>query len=560
MNHPNRTKTFLGQNWSRSKSHLRLRSQTTLSLLGLFALSACTPGTVGDSGGNGTERPPGQASVTLPDGLENADLLPARIRRLTSLEYQRNIEKFIGGDATNLIGTLPPDARQQDFTVNEAQRVDSVLAKIYAKAAASIAAEIVNRIDEFAPCPSADNEACAAQYISTYAAKLYRRSLTDTEKTQHLALYRVGVEDGGYPSGISLVTEGMLQSPSFIYHTEIGESYEGNTQLTGEEIANLLSHLLESAPPDAELLAKASTLKDPEVRIAEAQRILGKPEAADRVVQFIREWLEIDSVADTAKDSIVYPEYNDIKASIDKESLDFIREVLVSSSSISDLFGADYSVIDDKLATFYGASGAGKVTLSRRGILNQAAFLATHAHAHESAPIMRGVAIMHRVACIDVASPTTLNIAVVPPIPDPTKTTRERFAIHSTDPECAACHNSIDAFGFAFEQYDGMGGYRTTENTSPVDSAVQLNVGAPYDGAYANSDALAVALSQSTEVNSCFSTHLFRGLMGTSSENKAESHFLEQWQQLSAPDQSSIFKALLELIKDPAFTLRRVAP
>ncbi|AGP39525.1 DUF1588 domain-containing protein [Sorangium cellulosum] len=202
----------------------------------------------------------------------------------------------------------------------------------------------------------------------------------------------------------------------------------------------------------------------------------------------------------------------------------------------------------------------GRVSLSnRRGLLNQGAFLAVHAHATETAPVLRGVTVLRRVTCSDIPSPTELNINVVPPVPDPSKTTRERFAIHSTDAECRSCHDYIDPFGFSFERFDGMGKIRETDNGHPVDSAVTVAMGADVDGAYADSNALAQALSTSPMVRSCFARQVFRASAGRSGKGAAESEesFLRAWEAAPEAEQGKIVEALVTYVKSSLFSHRR---
>jgi hypothetical protein len=216
-------------------------------------------------------------------------------------------------------------------------------------------------------------------------------------------------------------------------------------------------------------------------------------------------------------------------------------------------------VSDSKLAQLYNASGSGRVTLpTRRGILNQAAFLSVFAHAHESSPVLRGVEIARRLACINIPSPTTLNIVVVPPPPDTTKSTRARFTAHSTDPKCVACHKNIDQFGFAFEEYDGMGGFRTTDN-GPVDSSAVISSSTDFDGNYADGNALAVAMSKSPQVAACFARHMFRGSAGRSDDSAvaSEEAFMKYWQSLPADQHGNILQTLATFVKSPLFTHRR---
>ena len=141
-----------------------------------------------------------------------------------------------------------------------------------------------------------------------------------------------------------------------------------------------------------------------------------------------------------------------------------------STGTVGELLSANWSIVDSTLAPIYGVTSAGAtahtILPKRLGILNQAAFLSVFAHAQETAPVLRGVAVMRRVACMKLPDPQSLNIQVVPPAPDPAKSTRDRFEIHSTDAACATCHDTIDPIGFAFELFDGMGAQRPAGTTA----------------------------------------------------------------------------------------------
>jgi hypothetical protein len=177
---------------------------------------------------------------------------------------------------------------------------------------------------------------------------------------------------------------------------------------------------------------------------------------------------------------------------------------------------------------------------------------------------------MRRVACMALGSPTELNIAVTPPMPDPTKTTRDRFAAHVSDPLCAGCHNNIDSIGFAFEKYDGMGMARPVvngqamENNQPVDTSTTLGDQAneqktDFDGHYADSDALAVAMSNSAQVRTCMARQLFRSSAARSDSLAvgSEDAFITFWNQLPADKQGNIIETMVTYVRNPNFTLRR---
>jgi hypothetical protein len=197
--------------------------------------------------------------------------------------------------------------------------------------------------------------------------------------------------------------------------------------------------------------------------------------------------------------------------------------------------------------------------VDRVGILNQAAFLATYANAYESHPVFRGVAVARRVTCLPLDSPTAFDIIVVPPVPDPRKTTRERFRVHSQDALCQNCHSLIDPFGFSFEHFDGMGAFRSQENGRPVDSTVVVNQHTGFDGPYADGNQLASALARSEAVNTCFARFMFRAGAGTgrAADVLAESTFLDSWRTIPAAKEGNIVETLIAFIKRPTFALRR---
>ncbi len=500
----------------------------------------------------------------MPDGTPAAALLPARIRRLTNAEYDASV-RVLAATMQSPAKSFAPDLRHDGYTLNEAQRVDPLLAKQLASAAEGIAAELRTNLDAHAPCadPTTQAETCAQAFIASFGARAYRRPLDQAEQEALLALYRVGAEGAAYADGVELVARGLLQSAGFLYLTELGEGAGPVVTLTPYELSSSLAYLLTEAPPDAELVeaALAGALATPEGREQQARRLLGSTARA-RGVRILREWLGVDRLELTAKDSNIYREFETVKASMVQETDAFINELVsASSGTVGELLSADWTVADAPLAKFYGATGAGRVTLSgRRGLLNQGAFLAVYAHATETAPVLRGVAVARRVACLNIQSPTELNINVVPPVPDPSKTTRERFSVHSTDVDCASCHSAIDAFGFAFEHFDGMGKYREMDNGLKVDSTAMVAVGADFDGAYADSNELAVALAASPTVRSCFARHMFRASSGTSgtAAKASEDAFVEFWASQPLAEQGNIAETLIAYVKSTLFAQRRL--
>jgi hypothetical protein len=172
---------------------------------------------------------------------------------------------------------------------------------------------------------------------------------------------------------------------------------------------------------------------------------------------------------------------------------------------------------------------------------------------------------MRRIACMDTEDPGALGIVVSFPAADPNKTTRERFEVHATDPGCAGCHSTIDAFGFALESFDGMGKTRLEKDGQPqengrnVDTSVTLDAGSDLDGSYADSLELVGALARSESVRTCLARQLFRSSAARSDESvaDAENAFVELWRQLPVAQQDRLSDVLLAFVKAPSFVERR---
>jgi hypothetical protein len=530
------------------------------------------------AGSGGTDGAAGNQNlgggVELPQGTEPAALLPARIRRLTVAEYQASVSDTIGSAADAVSVDFVPDSRQSGFTVNEAQRVDPVFARQLAEASLKLAADVRGRVGELAPCanPAGGAEACAESFIRSFGQRIFRRPVGDDEVAQLLLVFRAAFDGGSYDEGIELVVRGMLQSAAFLYLTEIGDTPAATVKLTPYELASSISYLIQGHPPSAELIDQAlrGELDMPGSR-ATITSTLFDPRARDRVVRVVREWLGTDRILETAKDTNVYEEFAGVRGAMDRETAEFLQVLVTEEgAALSKLLSADWTVVNEPLARIYGSSAGSADTFeristpNRLGILNQGAFLSVFAHADGTAPVLRGVALMRRLACIDLPNPIDLNISVVPPAPDLTKSTRERFSIHATDPKCATCHKQIDNFGFAFEQFDGMGELRTEDGMHAVDSSSVIT-GTDFDGSYANSNELVSAMAHSPQVRDCFARHVFRALAATSAPElrASEDGFVKHWETTLERDASNqvvdvnIINTLVSYVSDPAFAYRR---
>jgi hypothetical protein len=519
-------------------------------------------------------------------------LLPPSVRRMTNAEYDASVQGLLGTTQTPSTN-FPPDSRQiGGYTLNDAQRIDPVLAKALDDAAQALVTEARgnNKLATLAPCsnPTSGGEACAKTFINSFGAQAFRRAVTADELTDLVTLYHAGADSPGtYNEGIDLVARGILESVGFIYVTQLGSTpVSGKITLTNDELASNLSYLVAGGPPDSTLTSAASAgmLATADGRETQVRRLLATQPGHDRMVRVVREWLGVDQIAATAKDATVYSKFTTaVRTSMDTETKKFIDEVVQrSTGTVGELLSANWSIVDSTLAPVYGVTSAGATAHTslpkRLGILNQAAFLSVFAHAQETAPVLRGVAVMRRVACITMPDPTSLNIVVVPPMPDPSKSTRDRYAIHATDAACASCHDTIDQIGFAFELFDGMGAQRqagtmsgtlgdvhlgtngltTTNTTSSTTLAPSTNFPADFTGTYADSNALGTALGSSAQVRECLARQFFRSSSGRNDTSvaNAEQAFVDVWKQMPSDAQGKFIEVLVAYVRSPLFDSR----
>ncbi|MDX2050923.1 MAG: DUF1592 domain-containing protein [Polyangiaceae bacterium] len=480
-----------------------------------------TGGTVSDgTGGAGNS---GNAPQTGGSGPQGAVAGPTVLRRLTNREYRASVRDLLG------LGALPSENVDADLPApkgfdNFADRlaVSTSLATQYATIANN------KGVKEFVapPCQAPMAEAdCGAAFIRTFGERAFRRPLTAAEEQQYQGLFAAEVGRTGYSGGVTHVVEIMLQSPKFLYRFELGDASGGaNRKLTPYEVASELSYMLLGSMPDQELFAAAAAnaLQTSAEVEQQARRLLKLPGARASLTAFLQEFSGIHRIADMQKTADVYPLFNaDLKSAMTDETAQFIQAVVFDGDgSYNTLLTAPYSYVNAPLAQVYGMADPGQGntlvkkdlnTTERIGLLGQASVLATFAKAYESGPILRGKMGRVRFLCETLPPPPK---AVMPPPPDLNATTRERFAKHSTDAECAGCHSLIDPIGFGFENYDGLGAYRTEENGKPIDAAGNITGTPDMDGPFSGVPAFATKLAASQEAKQCLALKAYQWTFG----------------------------------------------
>lgn len=514
-------------------------------------------GTAGGGAGGTTD--PGDPT---PVPAEGAALVPTRIRRLSNLEYGNSVRELLG-TTERYEESLPADVRQKNFTANQAQTVSSDWNAEVERLAKTSAAAVVasGGLGRFAPCSDASDQ-CAQQFIDSFAGKAFRRPVTDAERTGLLAVFQEGATEDGFSRGAELVITTVLQAPSFLYLTELGTGGSDVVDLTGDEIASLLAYATTQSPPDAALAeaGRSGALADPAQRTQHARRLLATEQGKKTLENVIVEWFTTDWVLKASKDNI--PEFNQYRSQLLDESRSFVRNVIDNhQADFKTLLTADYTIASQEVATYYGLSGSGQVSLAgtpRLGIVTEAAFLGGHSSPTESSPVKRGAAFMRQVLCTDPPDPSTVNLVVAAPPPDPSKSTRQLFAAHSADATCQACHQFIDPIGFAFEEFDEGGRVRTgpeDNNGHPVEAAGTVTIGGSTF-TWENAADFIGQVAESELAHRCVARTATRFGFGWTN-SATELAFVEEWQTMDVTQRTQVGEVLVKLIESDLFVQRR---
>lgn len=462
-----------------------------------------------------------------------ADPGPAPLRRITRFEYGRTMAALTGVDPS-VAQTLPPDEETMDFDdIAAAYSVSSLHAADYLQVAEQAAAALVAdsaRLTAYASCdPTTGDATCLAAFVSAFGLQAWRRPPTADESQAMLNVYTT-TADPGPSDGVAGVIATMLQTPQFLYRPEPGDP-TASTPVGGYPLATRLAYMLTGAGPDAELLAAAAAgnLATEAGLLKETDRLLADARAADLFVHFASEWWEIEALPTLDKDRTLYRTWTDgTPAALGQETQMFLADTWQKGPTLTALLTKPSTFVDASLADFYGLpepAGAGYQPIAldptrAAGMLTQGSFLAMHAEAQQTSPTLRGRFIRAQLFCTPPPPPPP-SVIVSPPVVDPSLSTRQRFAAHTTDAFCASCHDLMDPVGFAFENYDAAGRWRDTDGDLPVDATGALT-GTDVDATLNGVPSLATRLAASQQVATCTATQWFRYAFGRSEQTDGD--------------------------------------
>ncbi len=345
------------------------------------------------------------------------------------------------------------------------------------------------------PSSLEEEEPCAREILSALARRAYRRTLTDEDLGILMDFYKSRRSEGDFEAGISAALERILVGPEFLFRMESNpESVAGSYPISDMELASRLSFFLWSSLPDDQLLdlAQQGRLKDPQVLEQQVGRLLADPRSRALVINFGGQWLHLRNLDSVRPDPTVFPYFDDnLREAFRLETELFLESLVREDRSVLDILNADHTFVNERLARHYEipdifGSHFRRVELEqedRRGLLGKGSLLTVTSYANRTSPVLRGKWVLDNILGTPPAPPPTDIPSLVEKNEDgEALSMRQAMEQHRANPVCATCHSQMDPLGFALENFDGTGTWRTMDAGDPIDSSGVLPDGTPFQG------------------------------------------------------------------------------
>jgi hypothetical protein len=509
----------------------------------------------------------GYAPVTNPDGSIarpmwlHGERTLTRFARLTNEQWQRSVRDLLH------LSELPRQESQffeqigagaTDF-VNDQSRLQMSNTQWaqYQSAAEELAAQ-VSATDEAMQEVHPGNDAAA--FVEEFGLRAFRRPLLEDESIAYQTVFDAGAALSGsqseYTKGAGLVIETMLQSPNFLYRTELGEP---GTPLSGYEAAAKLSLYLLRTTPSDELLAMAGRgeLDSADAIVNEARSMLDTEDAAETFQEFHAELFELNRFEGTTKSDPIFTEQ--VASELVAASEAFFERIFDEDHGVREILTTRTGFVGPETAEFYGISPAPsrlqamELPAQRAGFFTQLPYLTYFARDAQSYAILRGVHLNTEVLCVELPE---LGMAA-PPLPEVEYTTSREYMEKGTT--CGGeCHSTyINTLGFSMENFDGLGRVRELDNGAPVDTTSQY----PFVGglqSFQEAPALMQLIAENEMAHECYSRYIASyGLGRTLAE--ADHALVRSLAAESLGQDASTKDLVLALIGSPAFNTREGA-
>jgi len=399
-------------------------------------------------------------------------------------------------------GVLQPPQRGFARTTNELYHgypaVDTVaITGPIQKSAVTIDSPSRRKIFSCRPKDTRSELPCARKILSALAMRAYRRPLMEQDVQTLLEFYKDGRANSTFDAGIQRGLERILAAPSFLFRVEREPPKAAPSsiyRLNDLDLASRLSFFLWSSIPDDELLnnAIAGKLQQPAVLERQIRRMLADPRSRALVGNFVDQWLQMNKLNGLVPDVDAFPDFDEnLRLAMRQEAEEFLSNQLREDRSVVDLLTADYSYVNERLARHYGIPNIygnhfRKVTFTdgvRGGLLGQAGLLTVTSYPNRTSVVLRGKWLLANL----LGSPPPPPPGDVASLKDPgqdgqPRSLRDRMELHRKNPACAACHQRMDPLGFALENFDALGQWRTVADEEQVDVSAALPDGTTFDG------------------------------------------------------------------------------
>ena len=565
--------------------------RTTVLLAALLA-AGCT-GEVGGTLSRNQQQQPGQAgaSSTSTAGAGGTDTTPVApdcttdspspriLRQLTLNEYKKTVGALLGIQDPD-VSAIPPDRTLRGFTTNVTVAfVTPAHMDAYMTVATALAQLAVKEaLPSLVPCTTQDS-ACASAFLDKVGLRAFRRPLSADEKTRYLKLFDSALTGGDFKTGVELAIRSLLISPNFLFRSELGsDAGQGRFVLTPYEIASALSYTFwGSLPDDALFAAAASGALAQKAQIeTQARRLLTDKRGRENVANFFYEWLESPRAYIADKDATAFPKLYTPAAGVDAirdamraEQDAFVTNVVFDSTKkFKELFTANFTFANDRLANFYGLPAPGSADATQRlalpadsargGLLTLGMFLFGHARTTQSSPTQRGHMIRANILCQDIPPPPPDVDATVQP-GTPGKTARQQILALTSSGACPACHRLQDPIGFGLEGFDGVGDPRSVDNGEPVDTSGQINgMSSPSDPPipFVGAKELSSIIAQSDQARKCMVTNYYRYVRGFDAKG-VDTCAVNQLSQALIKNDLDLGELFLRVVLQDSFITRR---
>jgi mono/diheme cytochrome c family protein len=347
--------------------------------------------------------------------------------------------------------------------------------------------------------------ACATKIFSALARRAFRRPVVDSDLEAPLAFYRTARETGDFDTGIRDGLTTILASPKFLFRAERLPGSTGGTdavapgavyRITDLELASRLAFFLSGRLPDDQLLdvAEKGRLAEAKVLDAQVRRLLTDPKSKSLVTSFAFQWLRVRAIDNVDPDSVVFPNFDDgLREAFRKEIELFVESILREDRSVLDLLTADHTFVNERLALHYGIPNVRgerfrRVTLAdanRSGLLGKGGVLMATSYANRTAPVLRGAWILDNIlGTPPAAPPPDVEGFKENKEGEKPKSVREIMEQHRANPSCNACHGVMDPLGFALENFDAIGAWRSRDRYAGtvIDASSRLVDGTAIGG------------------------------------------------------------------------------